>query len=214
MELITKSTDLELQKFDSDLGQLSAYVTTFGNADVVGDIMAPGALDKFVNEFNDSGRKLAMLWNHKADEPIGVWNKFEINSRGVKGFGEIFTDVTRGNDTRNLIKRGVVGSVSVGFVSNKFEQLESGGRLFKEIELREVSVVLSPANPKAKITSAKREDGSVDLKLVAKLLRNAGLSHSEAKSLIAEGQTSLRNVVDEEAKKQEMAAQLLKNWRS
>lgn len=213
MELITKSTDLEIHKFDSDAGSLTAYVTTFGNADKVGDVMSPGSLDKFVDDFNDSGRKLAMLWQHKTDEPIGVWNKFEINSRGVKGYGEIFTDVTRGNDTRNLIKRGVVGSVSVGFVSNKFEQLESGGRLFKEIELREVSVVLSPANPKAKIVSAKRDDGSVDIKLVEKLLRDAGLSRSESKSLLHEGIAGLRDAFSVESEKQDLVSKLINSMR-
>ena len=198
-ELITKSFDLELHKFDSDEGLIKAYVTTFGNVDKVGDIIAPDALNKFVKEFNEEERVLAMLWNHKQDDPIGQWTKFEINSRGVKGTGEIFTEVSRGADTRALIRRGVVGSVSIGFVSKTHEQLEDGGRLFKEIELREVSVVLNPANPKAKITSAKNTDGKIDIRKLEEILRDVDLSQRERKAIIAgavKELSNLRDVVD------------------
>ena len=75
MELITKSSDtpLEIQKFDGDEGKIVAYVTTFNNADVVGDIMAPESLDKFVKQFNETEKQLPMLWNHSKNELIGEW---------------------------------------------------------------------------------------------------------------------------------------------
>ena len=182
-DLILKlSTDLDYQRFDAKAGELEAYVTTFKNVDVVGDVIAPGALDKFIKRFTENKQTLPMLWSHKQDEPIGVWTEFKADSRGVIGKGEIFTDVTRGNDVRNLIKRGAVGSVSIGFRAKEYDNIEGGGRLFKEIELFETSVVLTPANPKALITQVKADDGSVNIKLVERLLRDAGLSRSESKS--------------------------------
>ena len=204
MELITKSLDtpLEVHKFDGDEGQLTAYVTTFGNTDKEGDIIAPGALDKFIANFkNTPGSTLPMLWQHNQTEVIGEWTDFTINSRGVKGTGEIFTDVTRGNDVRNLIKRGAVGSVSIGFRSKDYEVRNNGeGFLFKEIELIETSVVLNPANPRAKITSAKTEDGQIDLRKLEKALREAGLSRKESMTLISKGKEGLREVVDQDQK--------------
>ena len=208
MKLITKSieTPLEIHKFDGDEGAITAYVTTFGNTDKVGDIVAPGALDEFVNRFkNTPNAQLPMLWQHNQDEMIGVWNKFDINSRGVKGTGEIFTDVTRGNDVRNLIKRGAVGSVSIGFRSSDYERRNNDeGFIFKEIELVETSVVINPANSKAKIVSAKTEDGKIDLKAIEECLRDAGLSRKESKALISEGKPGLRDAVLAEMKSTEL----------
>ena len=210
MELITKSseTPLEIQKFDGDEGRIVAYVTTFNNSDVVGDIMAPGSLDKFVDEFNQTNKQLPMLWQHNNNELIGEWTKFEINSRGVKGYGEIFTDVTRGNDVRNLIKRGAVGSVSVGFRNKNYEQIEGGGRLFKEIELVETSVVVNPANPKARIVSAKNEDGSINIRNLEKALRDAGLSRKESQLVLSGKARELRDALRRESAKNELIAKL------
>lgn len=200
-EIVTKSSDipLEFHKFDGDEGKLVAYVTTFNNTDSVGDVIAPGALDKFVKRFNEEEKQLPMLWNHDKNELIGEWTKFEINTRGVKGFGEIFTDVTRGNDVRNLIRRGSVGSVSIGFRSGDYESREEGGRVFKEIELVETSVVLNPANPKAKIVSAKNDDGQIDIRKLEEILRDVDLTQRERKLLLAEGVKGLmsqRDVAD------------------
>ena len=193
--IIKMSTDLEINKFDGEVGKLCAYISTFGNADKVGDVMSPGAFDKFIEKFSkQEGSRLPMLWQHDKNELIGEWTKFEVNSRGVKGYGEIFTDVSRGNDVRNLIKRGAVGSVSIGFTSKNYENLENGGRLFKEVDLVETSVVISPANSRARIVSAKLDDGKIDTRKIESILREAGLSKNESKALLAKGQAGLREV--------------------
>ena len=206
--IVKMASPMVYEKFDGESGSLEAMVTTFGNADSVGDVMAPEALDKFIKNFNEGNKQLPMLWNHDRGEVIGVWTKFDANSRGVKGTGEIFTDVSRGNDVRNLIKRGAVGSVSIGFRSNKFETLEQGGRLFKEIELVETSVVLTPANSKAVITQIKTDEGKVSVRKLEKLLCDAGLSRSESKSLIHGGASELRDAIESELKKDDFLQQL------
>ena len=189
-------------------GQLTAYVTTFNNVDKVGDVVAPGALDDFIKDFNkEPSATIPMLWQHNLDEMIGQWDKFEADSQGVKGFGEIFTDVSRGNDVRNLIKRGAVGSVSIGFQSTDYVQKDDG-ILFKEIQLKEVSVVVNPANPRATITSAKTEHGRVDLRHLERGLRELGLSKSETLALISGGKSKLREAVDVAFKNDLMLTQL------
>ena len=62
--------------------------------------------------------------------------------------------------------------------------------------------MLNPANPKATITQVKADDGTVSIKLVERLLRDAGLSRNESKSLLHEGVSGLRDAIDE-AKSQE-----------
>ena len=207
--IIKSSTDLELHKFDGEVGAIQAYVTTFNNADVVGDVISPTALDKYVKEFNEQKQRLPMLWQHDKNELIGEWTKFEINSRGVKGTGEIFTDVTRGNDVRNLIKRGAVGSVSIGFKATDYESIDkTGGRLFKEIQLIETSVVINPANPKARITSAKNEEGQIDIRKLEEILRDVDLTQKERKLLLAGGVQELMNQRDVVDSKMDLANQV------
>ena len=205
-DLITKDTSLELTKFDTDEGKIVAYVTTFNNQDKEGDIIAPGALDKWVKEFKQSESRLPMLWQHDKKEVIGQWTDFEINTRGVKGYGEIYTDVTRGNDVRNLIKRGAVGSVSIGF-KGRGREMEKGGRYFEEVELFETSVVLTPANQRAKIVSVKDDQG-LNPTLLEAALRDVGLSKKESKIIINAAASELRDVISKELAKDKLLHKL------
>ena len=207
--IIKMSTDWEMTKFDGEAGNIAAYISTFNNTDKVGDIMAPGAFSKFVEDFEKvEGNKLPMLFQHSQLDVVGEWTRFEINSRGIKGFGTIYTETSKGSDARALIMRGMVGSTSIGFRSKNFENLESGGRLFKEVTLVETSLVLTPANPKAKITSVKTADNKIDIRLVEKYLREVGLNSVEAKILVSKAKDELRDVIDAEDQKRQLVSNL------
>ena len=211
-EMITKSVDspLLIKKFDVEAGEIKAYVTTFGNADLVGDVMDKSSADNFVKNFNDQeNASLPMLWEHKRDEIIGNWTKFEIDEKGVIGTGELYKGVSKADDVRVYLEKGAVGSVSIGFRSTDYEDLKTGGRLFKEIELFETSIVIQPANPQAQIVSAKNEDGQIDLRNLEKALRDAGLSRKEAVSFISAGKSTLRDVAEDEQKSEDVLAQLI-----
>jgi len=211
-EMITKSVDspLLIKKFDVEAGEIKAYVTTFGNADLVGDVMDKSSADNFVKNFNDQeNASLPMLWEHKRDEIIGNWTKFEIDEKGVIGTGELYKGVSKADDVRVYLEKGAVGSVSIGFRSSDYEDLKTGGRLFKEIELFETSIVIQPANPQAQIVSAKNEEGQIDLRNLEKALRDAGLSRKEAVSFISAGKSTLRDVAEEERKSEDVLAQLI-----
>ncbi len=197
--IIKMSTDFIVTKFDAEVGDIEAYVTTYGNEDVVGDVMAKGVLDKFIRGFKRvNGKKpyekqLPMLWQHDSNEVIGSWTNFKADDIGVIGYGKLFPEISRAQDVRSLIMRGMVGAVSIGFKATDYEIREDGGRLFKEIQLVETSVVLRPANPQALILSAKNDEGQIDLKLVEKVLRDAGLSRKQSKAMVAEGKSGLRD---------------------
>lgn len=200
-DLITKSvdSDLEMKSFDVEDGVIKAYLTTFENTDLVGDIIDTKALDDYVEKFNSvKGSSLQMLWEHKRDEIIGQWTKLEIDSQGVLGTGELYKGVSKADDVRVYLQKGAVGSVSIGFKSSDYENLESGGRKFNQVELFETSIVISPANPQAQIVSAKTKEGHIDLRNLEKALRDAGLSRNEAKSFISAGKDTLRDVVETE----------------
>ncbi len=180
MENINKNFDLEL--INQKDGEVKAYLTTFENLDKVNDVIKTGALDKYVERFNNGETDvLRMLWMHDRSVIIGKWVKLEIDDHGVIGTGIIFEEVTQGKDVKALLKRGVLNSVSIGFRSTKWEDNELGGKDFYEIELSETSIVDVPANPLADIISVKAEDGQVNVRTLEKALRDVGLSRKEAK---------------------------------
>lgn len=201
---------LHMKQFDVEAGEIKAYVTTFGNEDLVGDIMDTKALDGFVERFNKAeNSSLPMLWEHNRQEIIGEWKSFEIDEKGVIGKGQLYKGVSKADDVRIYLEKGAVGSVSIGFMSKDYETLDSGGRKFNEIDLFETSIVITPANPQAQIVSAKTDDGEIDIRLLEKALRDAGLSRTEAKTFISAGKDTLRDVVETEQKHDDVMAQLI-----
>ena len=212
-EVVTKSVDgpLRMKAFDVEEGVIKAYVTTFGNEDLVGDIIEKGALDEFIKDFNSQkSPSIPMLWEHKRDDIIGQWTKFEADDYGVLGEGELYKGVSRADDVRIYLEKGAVGSVSIGFMSKDYEiNKATGGRNFKEVTLFETSIVLTPANPQAQIVSAKTDEGAIDLRNLEKALRDAGLSRNEAKAFISAGKDTLRDAVDETQKSEDVLAELL-----
>ena len=191
---------IEKVRFDGEGGEITAYISSFGNSDKVGDVMDPQAFDKTVEALQ--GKQLPMPFQHDMTKIAGSWTKFEINSRGVKATGQIFTETAQGSDSLALVRRGLVGSTSIGFRAKNFEPIQDKkgnliGRLFKEVDLVETSLVINPANDRAKIVSVKNEDGSVNPKNLDKLLRDAGLSRQESKQFLHNAMPDLRDAINE-----------------
>ena len=206
-DIFTKASDgFELSSFNVKEGKISAIVTSFKNADTVGDIIEPGALDNYIKNFTGG---LPMLYQHDKNEIIGMWSKFTVDGDNVIGDGQIFPEVSRGKDTMALVSRGMIGATSIGFRSKDFEKNDEGGLTFKEINLVEVSMVRSPANPKAQLLSAKNDDGSLNIRNLEHTLRDAGLSQKERKIILAATKDELREVLAKEDAKDKLL-QLLK----
>lgn len=193
-------------KPEDDKAEVEGYITTFGNEDVVGDIIAAGALNEFVTRFNAGEVMLRMLFQHNRSEIIGQWTELRIDERGVYAVGEIFLEVSRGLDVANLIRRGVLDSFSIGFIGREFERNANGGRTFTRIDLVETSVVDVPANPQAKITEIKNEEGLIDVKELKQLMRNAGMSRKEIDALMNGGFSELKLMRNADARELEMKA--------
>ena len=169
------------EKQGENTATVSGYITTYGNVDVVGDVIQQGALDNYIERFNNEGLLLRMLFQHQRESIIGRWTELRSDDYGVYATGEIYTDVTLGADTAALIRRGALDSFSIGFAVNDYEVREDGGRVFTDIELVETSVVDVPANPRAQLDSIKLADGSINIRVLEKTLRDAGFSTIEAK---------------------------------
>ena len=174
-------------------------ILQYGAVDLAGDIMEPGAAKGFVDMYNDTGTagiygtKLPLYFQHNIQDPIGYWVRFQEDMESVMGYAK-FYNTSRAKDIRVIAKdeNTIIGGFSIGFTSKNYEDLEDAdgkftGFRFKEITLREASLVTSPAIPQAKISqikSAHNMDGSLNLTTIERSLRDAGASRTEAKRVI------------------------------
>ena len=213
MQMISKSIPLQIEaKADAPVGTISAYLTTFGNSDVVADIMAKGSLDKYIAKFNPTAKKLPMFYEHDHTSIIGEWVDLKADEHGVVGEGVLYTETTKGSDVYKLMKRNAVSSVSIGFRSADFEKNDDGGRTFNEIELVETSVVLNPANDQAQIMSVKSDDGYIETAALKKHLIEGGLTKAECEALFLNGWKGLKMLRETDIKA-EILAEALKSFK-
>ncbi|NBO55615.1 MAG: HK97 family phage prohead protease [Actinobacteria bacterium] len=185
MEIKELRIAAEIKAVD-DSGTIEGYGSIFGNVDSYGDVVAKGAFSRTLESAVDSKRMPAMLWQHNADEPIGVWTAMREDAKGLYVKGKL-ADTQRGREALQLIKMGALSGLSIGYstVESSFDN-ERDIRVLTDLDLWEVSPVTFPANDKARITVAK----SADIKTrrdFEGFLRDAGFSRSDAKRIASRG---------------------------
>lgn len=159
------------------------YASVWGSVDSYGDTVAQGAFYKTLKE-----RGLPkMYFGHRSDMlPIGKWLEAAEDDKGLFVRGELTPGRQFADEVYASLKHGTVGGLSIGFWDRGSEQIEGGGRLLKEVELVEVSVVNEPAEKLARITSVKTAIAAFEtLRDCELFLRDAGLSRSEATAFVS-----------------------------
>ena len=172
MSIEQKSLSLEVKAVGEE-GQIEGYGAVFGNRDSYGDIMVKGAFTETLK-----GRKPKMLWQHNMLDPIGSWDEYAEDERGLYMKGRIAIKSTKGRDAYELVKAGAIDGLSIGYVTKDYE-MEGGARLLKEVDLFETSLVTMPANAAAMVTSVK----NADVRDIEAAFRQMNFSRSEAKAM-------------------------------
>ena len=135
--------------------EITAYASVFGNVDEVGDVVAPGAFTKTLQERYPAGL-IKVCWNH--DEAIGRLVKAEQDSTGLLTVCKI-SKTEAGDEAMTLVADGVSRHFSFAgdIISSGPGRAADGSsvRVLKEIRLDEVGPVLWPANESARILSVK-----------------------------------------------------------
>ena len=147
---------------DENKGMFEGYASVFNNADLGNDVILSGAFTKSLKKTGAKGVKL--LYQHKADMPIGVFESIEEDKRGLKVRGKLALQTQMGHEAYELMKMGALDGLSIGFrVSPKGQSYDAKGkrRMIKEVELMEISLVTFPMNPKAKIRSVKGDEFTI-----------------------------------------------------
>lgn len=142
-------------KLNKDKRTIEGYASTFGNKDLVGDIIEPGAFNKTIME---RGNKVKFLWQHNPYMPIGKPLRMSEDSKGL--YVEAHLSKTQmGNDALALAEDEVIDSFSIGYDIVKDEyDTDSSSRYLKELKLYEFSLVTFPANEEAKVRGLKNYD--------------------------------------------------------
>lgn len=181
------------------MGKIEAMLTTWGareGADGRRFNYQPQPFKEWAKEFAAVGKPLPMYFQHNdMSMPVGQWDEFEFTDEGMIGKGNIFTNTSAGKDLYTIMKESpmMVGGVSVGAYADEYCMVDGEGNQVDSMDedgyfsitkggLAEVSIVMQPNNPKANISKLEffREDGSFNLKVFEKALREAGISKKDA----------------------------------
>lgn len=137
-----------------DSGKVEGFVSIYGNKDLNGDIVEPGAFTKTVME---SGGEVVMLLHHDRTRPIGM-AKLEEREKGLFLSGQIATDLPDGELAHKQAAKGLLRGLSIGYRTVK-EMWDDAAKAFRlyEVKLFEASLVTIPANPLTLVESVKGE---------------------------------------------------------
>ena len=164
----------EFKEIDQDDdGSFEGYASVFNNKDLGNDVIRRGAFLESISERSPKGVKL--LYQHKSDEPIGVIDSLEEDSKGLKIKGRLAMGTQKGKEVFELMKMGALDSMSIGYRLKpdgyKYDPKEKK-RIIKSVDLMEISLVTFPMNPKAKVTKVKL--AQMNVREIEHYLRDAG----------------------------------------
>jgi HK97 family phage prohead protease len=144
---------------DAD-GRFAGYASAFGRIDDAGDIVMPGAFAKTLAR--GGARRLRMLFQHDAKEPIGTWEVAREDGYGLWVEGRLVPGVPRADALRALIERRAIDGLSIGFRTVRATRdAGTGHRRLWAVELWEISVVTFPMLAEARIAADGGINGSL-----------------------------------------------------
>lgn len=196
--LSKKRLDIPFEiKSISDSGAFTGYGSVFGVKDSYSDIVIKGAFTNSLNKWKEKGRLPALLWQHKMDEPIGYYTKMVEDENGLYLEGQLLIDDDPlAKRAHAHMRAKSLSGLSIGYVLNDYDyDKEKSAFILRDIDLWEVSVVTFPANDEARIDNVKSIFESGDIpppREIERVLRDVGLSRTQAKAFMSEGYASLR----------------------
>ncbi len=203
-----KVVEFDLKEIDVDRGTFSGYGSTFGNVDLGGDRVMPGAFKATLEAFTLKGQMPAMFWMHDWKMPVGEWPTMHEDEKGLAVIGALWVagnklgrqPIEISEQVRNLLTSNGPKGLSIGYEAQEFEFVQEGEekrliRNLKKVGLFEVSPVPFGMNAEATVTAAKCASFSGALperkRELEALLCDAGMSRRGAKRLISGGWSTL-----------------------
>lgn len=182
----------------TDTGEFEGYGSVFGVKDSYSDIVVQGAFQKSLEQHKEKGSLPALLWQHRMDEPIGVYTEMKEDENGLFVKGRLLIDDDPlAKRAHAHLKAGSISGLSIGYSLNDYEyDNQKDAFILKDVDLWEVSLVTFPANEEARISDVKAALNTGEIPqpaLVEKCLRDVGFSRSQSKAFMADGFKALRD---------------------
>lgn len=141
----------QIDDSDDEFFRFEGLASTFGNVDLVNDIVLRGAFKDSLVE-----KTPVILWQHKSDSPLGMPEEIRETEQGLFLKAKLpKADTFVAGRVIPQIKVGSISTMSIGFRIVEREFNDEGIRLLKKVDLLEVSLVTFPANELAKVTGFK-----------------------------------------------------------
>ncbi|CDL83169.1 primosome assembly protein PriA [Xenorhabdus szentirmaii] len=198
MPMITKQRlDMPLNiKSVSDSGEFEGYGSVFGLKDSTDDIVLPGAFANTLKQWKEKGSLPALLWQHRMDEPIGIYTEMKEDETGLYLKGHLLIDDDPlAKRAHAHMKAGSLSGLSIGYVLKDGEyDRTKAAFLLKDLDLWEVSLVTFPANDDARVSNVKSAFARGDIpnpSHIERVLCDVGLSRTQAKAFMAGGYGTL-----------------------
>lgn len=184
-----KSMAFEVKAAGQD-GLIEGYGSVFGVKDSYSDIVQKGAFVASIKAHQENKTMPALLWQHEAATPIGVWTEMREDDNGLYLKGKLAMDTVKGKEAHALLKMGALKGLSIGFMTKQARYDEKTEiRTLTEVELWETSVCTFAANPKARVTHVKSADAMQTLKDAERILRDSGFSKQDALAFVSRVKT-------------------------
>ena len=187
--------------------EFDGYGSIFGNEDLGGDIILPGAFKRTLAEHRKAGSLPQMFWMHDPSRVPGKWLSMGEDDDGLKVKG-VLAETPLGNEIHTLLEMDAVRGLSIGYMAIDYDFDEDGRRLLKEIDLWENSIVSLPMNPLAQVEHVKSQLSAAGeyvptSREFERILRDVGCSQMVAKRMLSkifEDEEPTRDVEDSEDK--------------
>lgn len=158
-----KTASADIKAGDLAEGEFIAYASTFDREpDSYGDVVARGAFDTTLKEWEESGNVIPVLFGHRMDDPdffVGEVVRAEVDERGLKIHGRLDLDLPKGAQIYRLIKGRRLTQLSFAFdvIDAGMVTLDDGTKAteLRELKIYEISLVPIGANQNTEVLAVK-----------------------------------------------------------
>lgn len=161
MKMENKGVEVVTKEDGTDSVFIKGYAST-PHIDRHNDVVEPSAFAKGLATYLKNPRLLLRHWDEKNIGNVTEANIIDEGKEETDGLyvkAEVIRDV---DDCKNLIRNGMMGTLSIGFICRAWEERKIGEgdnvrivRVITDLDLLEISVVDIPANPNAIFTMGK-----------------------------------------------------------
>jgi uncharacterized protein len=134
-------------------GQVEFYASVFGNVDLIGDRVMPGAFDDSLTKWREKGDPLPIIFSHDwgdAFSIIGYANPSDVtpDEKGLRILGTLdINDNPTAKQIHRLMDRRVIKEASFAYDVVKEKSADDGANDLLQLDLIEVGPCLKGMNP-------------------------------------------------------------------